>query len=252
MKLVNFLFFIIFTVHITYAQRDSIISDIKVDTSFIIEVSPKLSKLVVHFSGYAVRYDKNNPYYGKIYYTVEIKKYNSGEIIQTIKSANPLRVDPLHFDYGGKDETIEKAIAIDINFDGYKDIRFCSGSGYDTYSVNQTYDYYLYNPKTDRLEYNEEISMLINPTPFLKEQIVRSYTRNAFSGTDGTIEEYKWNKNKLVLLKSYNYELNGPCKFDIDCKFTRTIKYYKNGKATKTETKIINQTEIPEQHLLYW
>lgn len=82
---------------------------------------------------------------------------------------------------------------------------------------------------------------------------MRSYIRNAFAGTNGTIDEYKWNKNKLVLLRSFNYEVKmGTCNSDTDCKFTRTIEYYKNNKVVKTETKVIKITDIPENHSFYW
>jgi len=89
--------------------------------------------------------------------------------------------------------------------------------------------------------------MLTNPTPFPKEKIVRSFNRNAFSGTDGTIDEYKWRKNNLVLLRSFNYKETSESN-----KFIVTIKYYKDKKVIKLETKSINETEIPEYHGLYW
>ena len=246
---------IIFLLYSTsiYAQRDSIISDIKVDTTFIIKVNPKLAPFIVHFSAFAVQYDKNNPYFGKIYYTVEIKKNKNGKLIQTIKSDNWLPDDPLSYDYGYDDRPIQEAMAVDINFDGYKDLRFLTGAGSNAYAVNQTYDYYVYNPIKNKFVYNEDISILHNPIPFPKENIVRSYLRNAFSGTDGTISEYKWSKNKLILLQSFNYKLiMSTCNSDTDCKFTRIIKYYKNNRIVKTKTKIVNITEIPKYHLLFW
>jgi len=36
-------------------------------------------------------------------------------------------------------------MAVDINFDGFKDLRFKSGAGLNTYAVNQTYNYYIYD-----------------------------------------------------------------------------------------------------------
>jgi len=56
-----------------YAQNDSINSNIKVDTTFIIKVNPKLPPFIIHFNSFSVRYKRNDPYFGKIYYTIEIK-----------------------------------------------------------------------------------------------------------------------------------------------------------------------------------
>lgn len=138
---------------VNYAQRDSIISNIKVDTTFSIKVHPKLKPFLIHFSAFAVNYDKNNTYFGKIYYTVEIKESKNGKPIQTIKSDNWLHDDPLSYDNGDDDKTIKEAMAVDINFDGYKDLRFLSGAGANTYAVNQSYSYYVYNPTKNKFIY---------------------------------------------------------------------------------------------------
>jgi hypothetical protein len=242
-----------FAITFPYAQKDSIISDIKIDTSFIIKVNSKLPEFINHYISYAVLYDINDPYFGTIYYTVEIKKNNNEKLIQTIKSESSLYADPLIYDYGYKEESLDEAMAIDINFDGYKDIRFRSGCGANTFAVNQTYNYYIFNPKKNKFEYNEDVSTILNPTPFSDEKIVRNFCKNTFSGSNGTIDEYKWYKNKLVLLRSVNYVvIMGTCKSDTDCKFTRTIEYYENDKVVNSETKIIDITEIPDYHLSYW
>lgn len=243
----NLLILIFFFSTFNHAQRDSIISDIKEDTVFIIRVNPEIRPFLIHYSAFAVIYDKDNPYYGKIYYQVEIINNKNTKPVQTFHFSNSITDYPFNYDYGLSDVSIEAGMAVDINFDGYKDLRFLSGSGSNTFAVNQSYNYLIYEHKINKFVYNKDASMVTNPTPFADEKIVRGYIRNASSGTEGTIYEYKWKEDKLVLLRTINYH-----RINETSKFTRTIKYYKDNKVTKSETVIIDQKEIPEYHKLYW
>jgi len=238
---------IIITSSFIYSQKDSVISDIRTDTTFIININPKLPDLIFHYTDFGVYYD-NNPYDGKIYYTVVIINSKNNKTIQTIHLYNSIRHYPLNYDYGYGDQEarVEEAMAVDINFDGYKDIRFLSGRGMDKYSVNEFYYYYIYNPQKNVFEPNEDVSSITNPTPFVDEKIVRSFL---WSGNNRNINEFKWAKNRLVLLKSIDYiVIEDSCKSDTDCKFTRVVEYYENGEIVNTGTEIINITEIPDYH----
>jgi hypothetical protein len=119
---------------------------------------------------------------------------------RNVVSAN---ADPLDFNYGDLSEDSNQGILIDINFDGFKDLRFKSGQGAD---VNQTYDFYIFNKKTKKFELNELVSNLTNPVAFSNSKIIYSYIRSGYPGTDGNVYEYKWNKNKLILTKKINYK----------------------------------------------
>ena len=227
----------------------------KYDTTFIVSINPKLPKYHIHISENVVLPEKDKYNTGKIYYTVEIKSANNSSLIQTIKSVNSANADPLDFNYGDLSEDSNQGILIDINFDGFKDLRFKSGQGAD---VNQTYDFYIFNKKTKTFELNELVSNLTNPVAFSNSKIIYSYIRSGYPGTDGNVYEYKWNKNKLILTKKINYKVvDEDCTHlywqeDCCCKYTQKIDYYKNDKIINSETKIVDVKDIPKSHLNYW
>ena len=253
MKTIIILVFTLF--HIANAQDLSLEQHFKYDTTFIVSINPKLPKYHIHISEDVVLPEKDKYNTGKIYYTVEIKSANNSSLIQTIKSVNSANADPLDFNYGDLSEDSNQGILIDINFDGFKDLRFKSGQGAD---VNQTYDFYIFNKKTKKFELNELVSNLTNPVAFSNSKIIYSYIRSGYPGTDGNVYEYKWNKNKLILTKKINYKVvDEDCTHlywqeDCCCKYTQKIDYYKNDKIINSETKIIDVKDIPKSHLNYW
>lgn len=226
----------------------------KYDTTFIVSINPKLPQYHIHITENVVLPGAGEYYRGKIYYAVEIRSSDNSILIQTIKSVNSANADPLDFNYGDLSKDSNQGILIDINFDGFKDLRFKSGQGAD---VNQRYDFYIFNKKTNKFELNEDVSKLTNPVAFSDSKIICSYVRSGYPGTDGNVSEYKWNKNKLNLTKKINYKATEDCTHlywqeDCCCIYTQKIDYYKNDKVIKSETKIVDVKDIPKRHLNFW
>jgi len=85
----------------------------------------------------------------------------------------------------------------DFNFDGYMDIAIYNGSGASTF----WYNYFIYDTKGKRYEYNEELSGL--PNIFINEerQILNLHTNDGHAGLMYTSSDYKWINGKLTLMR---------------------------------------------------
>ncbi|MCL2186855.1 MAG: DUF1566 domain-containing protein [Treponema sp.] len=96
----------------------------------------------------------------------------------------------------GEDSTYNIAVD-DFNFDGYMDIAIYNGSGTTTF----WYNYFIYDTKGKRYEYNEELSGL--PNIFINEerQILKLHTNDGHAGLMYTSSDYKWINGKLTLMR---------------------------------------------------
>ncbi len=141
-----------------------------------------------------------------------------------------------------------------MNFDGYNDLRFTKSSGYGPFWTNISYEFYLYNPKNGKFEYNDDLSNLINPEPYPDQKKIYCYSKMNFIGTNSFNEEFEWSGNKLEEMASYEYNVyedsllqDGTC-----CKCLCIKKSFENGKSVKTDTTIIDVKNIPKEHFIVY
>ncbi len=131
--------------------------------------------------------DGDNPV-GKI----EISEGESAKVIQTISySGEPAMggfPDPLH-------NVLNPA---DANFDGYKDLPLLTGCG----AVgNCTYEFYLYDPASNRFVPNALLSGLVMPEIHPQDKTVTTYTH--MSAFDGSGETYQYRNGQYVLIEKW-------------------------------------------------
>jgi hypothetical protein len=223
---------------------------VDLDTTFSITISKNLPNYFLRYQEYSES-DKETSDDNQTYYRVELKKTIMGKPFQVIQSESYAYNGPLDFDLDDSGENYGvDGITIDINFDGYKDLRFRKSEGTGRYRSNGSYDFYVFNPKKNNFELNEDLSNVTNPTPFPDRKIVFSYTKDVLR--DGIVEEYKWEGRNLVLLKSYKYQaIEDGCKTKDDnyCNYKRLTEYYRNNKIIKSKSEIIKFKNIPEYHL---
>ncbi len=85
----------------------------------------------------------------------------------------------------------------DVNYDGYNDVGVLTSTGYA--GVNYYYDYYIYNPKTERLEKSSILTQISNPKfDMNSKKIISSYR----SGPQWYTEILQWNGSSYVRSKA--------------------------------------------------
>lgn len=115
-----------------------------------------------------------------------IKVYDkNGKKIQTIRDAGYLT---------SENHTIDM---IDANFDGYEDMMIYSHDG--GAGPNSGYNFYIYNPKSKRFEYNQILSELTQTQIDAKAKMIIAAWRNG--AAEHGYEEYKWINGKLTMTK---------------------------------------------------
>lgn len=139
---------------------------------------------------------------------LSIKTYYKNKIIQVIKNA------------GFVSDTTSVLDFDDVNFDGLKDLVVFAHDGGS--GPNFGNNYYIFNPKTKQFVYNETMSDLTQPEVNSKTKTVNAAWRNG-AANHGS-ETYKWIKNKLTMVESY--ETN----FTDENNPTETHKFLINGK----------------------
>lgn len=85
---------------------------------------------------------------------------------------------------------------LDVNFDGHKDVGVLVGTGYG--GVNYFYDFYLYNPSTKRLEKNDQLKSIGNPSTATSAKVVVSSYKD---GPRWYTKEYAWDGSKYIVGK---------------------------------------------------
>jgi hypothetical protein len=84
----------------------------------------------------------------------------------------------------------------DYNFDNYGDLSLFLGTGFPH---NESYLIYLFNPKTNKFEYNEKLNSLLNVYPDSASKTISSeYNETHDQPLD---EVYKWVNGRLVLIE---------------------------------------------------
>ena len=144
-------------------------------------IDPKLPLFTFRFVA-----EGDNPL-GKI----EVSEGENTKVIQTIRypHENP-------YLGAGPADPLKILEPIDANFDGYKDLPLllqCGAVG------NCTYDFYLYDPKSDRFVYNSFLSGLTMPEFDPPNKQVKSYWH--MSAGDGGHETYQYQNGKYTLIE---------------------------------------------------
>jgi hypothetical protein len=84
----------------------------------------------------------------------------------------------------------------DVNFDGYDDAAVLTSTGYA--GVNYFYDYYIYNPQTEKLEKSPVLMQISNPQFDLTDKKITSHVR---SGSQWYTVTYEWNGSAYIASK---------------------------------------------------
>ncbi len=217
------------------------------DTTLTFTLHKSLPKMYLRYRDY---FDAADQQY---YYRVDLSKSKKGKPFQVIKSNSEAYYGPLHYDYCCNDSGM-RAMFVDINFDGYVDLRLKKREGGGPYVVNQTYDYYIFDISKFKFQFNEEASDVGNPTPSIHETVF-GYWRNGFSGTSGTVSEYKWVGRHLVQVHGYDYDIISRDRdpyADKNTLYKKESYIYKDGKLIRKLHKRIRLKDIPKEHLRYW
>jgi hypothetical protein len=120
---------------------------------------------------------------------IDVTEGTSAAVIQTIEnSTDPGDIAPA--------TSQDVLVPVDANFDGYKDLRIlneCGATG------NCSYDFYLYDPATNRFVENSFLSNLSTPTfDEAKKQVT---TDQNSSAADWESDTYQYENGKYVLVK---------------------------------------------------
>jgi hypothetical protein len=159
-------------------------------------IDSKLPPFVFHFEGHPDNSLGN----------LEIRR--GSDIIQTIdNTTDPSAIYPA--------SAKKVLIAVDANFDGYKDLQLLSNCGA---TGNCSYDFYLYDPKAQQFVHNEFLSSMTTPEfDWEKKQVTSTsnssandWEKNTFQYKDGDYtlihkEESIWDRDKdVVTLNTYD------------------------------------------------
>lgn len=216
------------------------------DTTLIFTLHKKLPKMYLRYRHY---FDSENHEY---HYRVDLSRTKTRKPFQVIKSESFADRGPLDYDY--ENNLGIRNMFVDINFDGYIDLRFKKMEGGCQYSVNQSYDFFIFNVTKFKFEFNQEVSDVGNATP-IKDKTVYGYWRNGFSATDGTVDQYQWINGHLILIRSYNYTIlskNRDPYTDKNTLYLKQSQIYEDGKLIRSLHKRVRLKDIPKEHLRYW
>lgn len=122
---------------------------------------------------------------------------------------------------------------IDMNFDGYRDIKSpgtCGATG------NARYDIWLYNPKTGLFEFSEDLSQLINPEPNPETKEIRTSSVGGHSGRIYDKERWKFLDGKLTLTR---IESQRPVSMSDTKRYVWTVQERRNGKLVEVSRRMI-------------
>lgn len=111
---------------------------------------------------------------------------------------------------------------IDMNFDGYKDIRLLNLSGA---TGNKVYNFWLFDPSKNIFVKNEDLSSLSNPTPNPQSKTIETYSVGGMTGCIYRYETYKFDETgKLILIRFEKQDYAEETK-----SFVKTIGELKDG-----------------------
>ena len=183
-------------------------------------------------AGYGVELGLD-PTSGKI---LELLVYRGQTQVQALRVCTPNAVP--------RQSPVGSIYTTDYNFDGHGDLALETAFE----QGNASYCIWLYNPKTGRFVFSEELSRLTNPSPDAKTHSVISYVKEDCSICYRR-ESFRWAKGQLVPVRE---ESVMPAALGLQlptgCGWLRTVREEKNGKmvfVSRTQINSAGQECLP-------
>jgi hypothetical protein len=183
-------------------------------------------------TGYGVELGLS-PTSGKI---LELLVYHGQKHVQALKVCTPEQVP--------RESPVGTIYTTDYNFDGYGDLALETASK----QGNASYCIWLFNPKTKRFEFSQQLSQLTNPSPDAKTRTVVSYSKGECEPCYHR-ETYRWSKGQLVPVRE---ESVAPADLGLQlpggCGWLRTVREEKNGKmvfVSRSQVNSLGQDCLP-------
>lgn len=156
---------------------------------------------------------------------IEIKLAGESRIVQTLRGRSTTRsFSPGMFK------------TIDLNFDGYLDLIL----EYDWPSGGTLACVWLFDPKSGRFKYNEELSEMFDLVPDTSQKtITTTWEKGACCGT---VETYRFERGKLVRISEVTDEVDDKTMQNIQ-RIIRTTKVFRGKKAVSTKIDTLTDSE---------
>ncbi len=120
------------------------------------------------------------------------------------------------------DGQIDFFSAQDINFDGYQDIKLQTMWGV---TGNRIFDFYIYNPTTQKFVFSPAISKLSNPVPIADKEELEVHWNGGMAGEIYSTDRYKTKGEAVTLVYSERQHWDPEQQV-----FIKVIKVRKNNK----------------------
>lgn len=124
---------------------------------------------------------------------LRVKDRHTGKIIQTLYD----------IESETRNEPSQVVSLVDANFDGHLDVVLPMQSG--GAGPNYTNNVFLFNPKNQRFEWNEEISMLPQLSIDSKNKLIESGQRNGCC--EHSMTKYRWRNGRLLVVYEWQETL---------------------------------------------
>jgi len=179
--------FYILLIHLHPAFCRSLGSSVNTfETPYKLKVNDRLPELYLKIIGHI----KGNSFIPS-YAEIRDSKMN---IVQKLKAKN--RFDNHGEGWSAWDEALADIVQLlDVNFDGYNDLRILYNTGA---TGNNWYATYLYNPQKSKFVYHDDLSMLCGLSLNKEKKQIITYNRNGWCWE--LMEFFKFKNNKLHLI----------------------------------------------------
>lgn len=168
--------------------------------TFTLKNSNKLPPLEFKIVGKLIKDPSIRPDYEYFLpYYVDIYDLSKSKLLQKINAKNKFDNDIWGWDNIG----LPYLQIVDVNFDGYPDLRFLSSWGA---TGNEWYATYIYNPALHKFVFNKILSRLCSVSIDPKTKQISSYYHGGACAEYW--DYYKFVNNKLVLIKSQWTEID--------------------------------------------
>ncbi len=220
------------TTCVARAEEPELVKDGEDEKIFKVVVNPKIKPLLIHLL-YRPSIDYNNAV--KTVWQVKIYLEGGKKPLQVISTGASVE-RPYK---GARFFWVE-----DMNFDGYQDFGLLTAWGA---TGNEQYKFWLFDPKTKRFIYNDDLSGLISPSADKDKKLITSWQNMGSAARAYILELYRWNGDKLELIREVDQEL-----VQEDTKgatFHKVVSEPKDGKLVVVSDRILTDKEEFEEYL---